>query len=196
MAQSKSEVTKQDLFDALKRLTSKMPLDKITIQMLTDTCGYNRQTFYYHFQDIYGLLTWGFEQEVLSVLKKGLAGRHWQDRLMFLLNYVEMHHAFALAVIQSSAREILEQFFYDGIYDAIYALMDEMGSASDDKQRQFTVYFYTLAIAQLIARWLMDGRQQPPEEILQLLSPIVKNAAATVMTEEKADSLMSKKPCC
>ena len=31
-------------------------LDKITIKDLVEICGVNRQTFYYHFDDVYDLL--------------------------------------------------------------------------------------------------------------------------------------------
>ena len=45
------------LADALKELMSKESLDEITVKRLSDMCGIKRQTFYYHFRDIYDLLT-------------------------------------------------------------------------------------------------------------------------------------------
>ena len=50
--------TKQILADALDRLLEKKPLEKIRINDLTEACGVNRQTFYYHFHDIYELVEW------------------------------------------------------------------------------------------------------------------------------------------
>ena len=37
------------------------PIDKITVKDLVEICGVNRQTFYYHFDDVYDLLEWVFE---------------------------------------------------------------------------------------------------------------------------------------
>ena len=51
-----SELTKKALAVSLKKLLSKKELSKITIANITDECGVNRQTFYYHFKDIYDLL--------------------------------------------------------------------------------------------------------------------------------------------
>ena len=48
--------TKKLLADGLKELLEKKTLDKITVKELVATCGVNRQTFYYNFQDIYELL--------------------------------------------------------------------------------------------------------------------------------------------
>ena len=50
-----SNITKQALEASLKRLLLQKPLTKITIADITEDCGVNRMTFYYHFQDIYDL---------------------------------------------------------------------------------------------------------------------------------------------
>ena len=47
-----SQITKRALAASLKRLLAEKPLSKITISDITDDCGINRMTFYYHFQDI------------------------------------------------------------------------------------------------------------------------------------------------
>jgi len=47
-----SDITKNALANSLTELMAATPLDKITVRMLVENCGLNRQTFYYHFQDI------------------------------------------------------------------------------------------------------------------------------------------------
>ncbi|HAH77931.1 MAG TPA: dihydroxyacetone kinase transcriptional activator DhaS, partial [Ruminococcaceae bacterium] len=56
--------TKAKLADSLKDLMKKTPFRKITIQNVTDHCGLNRQTFYYHFKDMYDLLRWIYQNEI------------------------------------------------------------------------------------------------------------------------------------
>ena len=53
-----SQVTKRALEASLKNLLLKKPLSKITINDITEDCGINRMTFYYHFKDIYDLVEW------------------------------------------------------------------------------------------------------------------------------------------
>ena len=53
-----SDITKRAISASLKRLLLTKSLNKITIQDIADDCGINRQTFYYHFQDIYDLVEW------------------------------------------------------------------------------------------------------------------------------------------
>ena len=61
--------TEQKLALKLKELMSNEPLDQITVSRLTKECGVNRQTFYYHFRDIYDLLTWIFLIESIQEIE-------------------------------------------------------------------------------------------------------------------------------
>ena len=54
-----SQTTKRALEASLKKLLLQKPLNKITINDITEDCGVNRMTFYYHFKDIYDLVDHG-----------------------------------------------------------------------------------------------------------------------------------------
>ena len=49
--------------EALKEMMSEVSLDSISVTSLCKKCKVNRQTFYYHFHDIYDLLTLVFLNE-------------------------------------------------------------------------------------------------------------------------------------
>lgn len=51
-----SEFTKIAIMDSLIDLLRKKPFTKITVKDIVTHCGINRNTFYYHFEDIYDLL--------------------------------------------------------------------------------------------------------------------------------------------
>ena len=48
-----ANTTKLALEASLKELLRTKPIDKITINDLTEHCGISRMTFYYHFKNIY-----------------------------------------------------------------------------------------------------------------------------------------------
>lgn len=64
-----SQVTKRALEQSLKNLLLKKPLNKITINDITEDCGINRMTFYYHFQDIYDLVEWACIEDAKKLLR-------------------------------------------------------------------------------------------------------------------------------
>ena len=64
-----SQVTKKALAAALKDQLLKKPLHKITINDITEECGINRMTFYYHFKDIYDLVEWTCVEDAVRALE-------------------------------------------------------------------------------------------------------------------------------
>lgn len=78
----RSDQTKRALADALKRLMAQKPVDKISIRELSDLCGIRRQNFYYHFEDVYDLMRWMFQEEAVSLLRRHEGALLWQDGLL------------------------------------------------------------------------------------------------------------------
>ena len=60
--------TEHRLAEALKNMMSELPLEEISVAALTRRCKVNRQTFYYHFNDIYDLLALVFLNEKISTI--------------------------------------------------------------------------------------------------------------------------------
>ena len=50
--------TKRKIADCVKQLMKKKEIRKITIQDIMDATNMSRQSFYYHFKDIYDVLEW------------------------------------------------------------------------------------------------------------------------------------------
>ena len=88
-----SQITKNALATALKKLLSKKELSKITISNITEECGVNRQTFYYHFKDIYDLLEWIFTNEVIEEIDNEIE-ENWQQKFIYIFEYVIQNKEF------------------------------------------------------------------------------------------------------
>ena len=76
-----SDITKNALANSLTELMAATPLDKITVRMLVENCGLNRQTFYYHFQDIYDLLGWMLERDAENLMGEKVDADNWKPAL-------------------------------------------------------------------------------------------------------------------
>ena len=50
--------TKKKIADCVKTLVRKKEISKITIQDIMDETHMSRQSFYYHFKDIYDVIRW------------------------------------------------------------------------------------------------------------------------------------------
>lgn len=67
---SNSQITKLALADSMKRLMKEIPMSKITISEITESCNLSRKSFYYHFKDKYDLVNWIFYTEFVSVVQE------------------------------------------------------------------------------------------------------------------------------
>lgn len=98
---SVSEQTKQELAAALKVLMAQKPMDKIAISELTGMCRIRRQSFYYHFEDIYDLLRWMLQNEAVVLLQQHEGTLLWQEGLLQMFRYLEENRAVCLCALKS-----------------------------------------------------------------------------------------------
>ena len=85
-------------------MLSKKELSKITISNITEECGVNRQTFYYHFKDIYDLLEWIFTNEVIEEIDNEIE-ENWQQKFIYIFEYVIQNKEFIKNVYSSGSKE-------------------------------------------------------------------------------------------
>ena len=88
-----SNQTKRKMAESLKKFMAKKPFDKITVRDILEDCDISRQTFYYHFEDMYDLLTWLFETELIALLQESENVLTWDEGILLVLRYVEQNRA-------------------------------------------------------------------------------------------------------
>lgn len=101
--------TKQKIAQALRQLMCERPLGKITVQDLMERAQMKRQSFYYHFQDIYDVLGWICERQLGTPLREDpeLDFEAWCLRLIGLL---EEDRAFYRRVSLAGSPEVVRDF--------------------------------------------------------------------------------------
>lgn len=179
--------TKQELSAALKRLMESKPVNRITIRELVESCGVNRKTFYYHFEDIYALLKWTLEQEALLLFDKYDLVHDNSKALEFVLDYVGENLAMLQNIVRSIGRSELGRFFFKDIYQPVYKLVCEVeqlrGLNVEEGYKAFLSKFLTEAVAGIlldcIERDVLDDRQRLARYITGTLSAAIPNALIT-----------------
>ena len=83
-----AQTTKRALEASLKKLLLRKPLNKITINDITEDCGVNRMTFYYHFKDIYDLVDWILVEDATEALEGHQDFETWSDAFRDMLEKV------------------------------------------------------------------------------------------------------------
>ena len=165
--------TKYALAAALKELMAQKPIDKISIHDLTERCGIRRQTFYYHFEDVYDLLRWMFQEEAVALLKQHEGTLLWQEGLLQLFHYIEDNHAVCLCALRSVGRDHLKRFFQADIYAIIHRAVEQIGTDVGAIQAGVTqddialmTHIFVVAVAGVIESWLLGEIDRSPEQMV------------------------------
>ena len=107
-----SQTTKRALEASLKKLLLQKPLNKITINDITEDCGVNRMTFYYHFKDIYDLVDWIMVEDAAKALENKPTFDTWTEAFLDILHQVQENKVLVMNVYRSISREQVEQYFH------------------------------------------------------------------------------------
>lgn len=171
---SVSEQTKHQLADALKTLMAQKPMDKITISELTTLCQIRRQSFYYHFEDIYDLLRWMIQNEAIKLLQQQEGALLWKEGLLQLFQYLESNKAVYLCALKSVGRDHIRRFFEADIYSIIHRTIEQLAEDIGVKNQlnsfidvEMLTHFYVVALAGIIESWLLGEIDRTPEELIQ-----------------------------
>ena len=191
-----SQMTKRALEASLKELLRHKPLDKITVSDLTDHCGVNRMTFYYHFKDIYDLVEWCCEEDAARALAGQKTYDTWQQGFLQILQSLQKDKVFYINVYHSISREYIEQYLYKLTYDLLADVVEEecRDAAVSGEDKALIAEFYKYGFVGMMLHWIDGGMKADYRELVQRLSTMlhgsILNAARNF--EQKQSASLSK----
>lgn len=176
-----SDITKRAMSAALKNLLKEKKLNKITVQDIADECGINRQTFYYHFQDIYDLVEWTCIEDTEKVLKENRTYDTWQEGFLSVFDLAKKDKTFIDNIYRSVSLEMLEQYLYRLIYPLLKNVVDEKanGQTVREENKKYIADFYKYAFVGVLLEWIRNDMAESPGQIVDRVSRIVGGAIET-----------------
>lgn len=109
--------TEHQFADILKKMMETVPLDEISVVSLSKKCGVSRKTFYYHFRDVYDLLTLVFLDEKSSLKPDEILTN--DDLLTSIFNYYSKNAKFVDAALNSAGKDLFQEFIFNYCYSVI-----------------------------------------------------------------------------
>ena len=104
---------------AIKDMMKTMPLGDINVTALCSKIGCHRQTFYYHYQDIYDLIAAILLNENPAEAEEAVDVR---GVLRAFLSYVKENFAFLRATYNSAARDLTDDFIFGKLNAKLFSL--------------------------------------------------------------------------
>ena len=174
---SNSNITKKAIANSFKEQMENRPFNKISVTDITDGCGLNRQSFYYHFQDKYDLINWIFETEILIPVANDFSMDKWQEKLLEILNMLEKNHKFYTNAIKYANTEF-RAYILEVVTEYYKAIVKDMQRSSNktiaEEDELFISSFFAYGTAGVFGDWIMGGMKEKPEKLTNRLSNLAK----------------------
>ncbi len=175
---SDSLITKQAIATGLKTLMNQKGFDKITISDITKSCGLNRQTFYYHFQDKFELLNWIFYHEVIAVLTDGLNLDNWQDNLHRMLKVMEANKVFYQNAINQSFQNEFSEYLIEIAVGLFCNIIENLAGEGklEEEDKKFIAEFYAFGVVGIIVSWAKGGMKKSAAVMIRQIATLVEDS--------------------
>ena len=182
-----SQITKRAMEAALKKLLLEKPLTKITVSDITEECGMNRMTFYYHFKDIYDLVEWSCLEDAKHALDEKKTYETWQQGLLQIFEAVKENKPFILNVYRCVHREQVEKYLQPLVDQLLLGVInEETGNMTiRDEDKQFIAQIYSYIFIGLMLDWIKDDMREDPQPLVDRLARLIKGSMSEALSRFK-----------
>lgn len=186
-----SNLTKKALALALKKKVEEKDLSQITIEELTSMCGLKRQSFYYHFTDIYDLLKWLYTNEVIEELKNEVYADSWQKYYSYIFEYIKRNKSLIFGTYNSIAKEYFHNFLNmqtNAIISKVILDITDSLQLNADTERFLTNYYKNVLIG-FIKDWVEEGMKEEVSLLIEKVSCLLDGSIELYIKNSKEKGL-------
>lgn len=163
--------TKKAIKDAFAELLGEKPLAKITVKDIVERCGINRNSFYYHFQDIPSLI----EEIVTEEADKIISEYHSIDSIEMgisaAVDFVDSNRREILHIYNSANRDIFEHYLWKVCDYIVNSYADELskdGLPLEDNDVSAVVKFYRAVCFGFAMDYLRSGMKGSTDDVVRI----------------------------
>lgn len=172
--------TKLAIVDTFLQLLEEKPYNKITVQDIVDRCHVNRNTFYYHFQDIPFLAEWSVEMWTDEVIKDRGDFESLTHCIVYMAEECTKRKKALLHLYRSSKKEYFLEY------------LNKMGhhiicSYVENRTGSF-VRYYKCTFVGIILDWLEDAASYDLVEFCQEVCELFSGSGEKALLKCVAES--------
>ena len=171
--------------DAIKRtfieLLDQKPLNQITVKMVVEECGINRNSFYYHYQDLPAVIEEITQEELERIIKKYPTIDSAETALNAVVNFTSEHRWAILHIYNSVNRDIYERYLWQACEYIVNAYAETFRQTYhiSDADRRVISHFYKCECFGLAIDWMNRRMESDIRQEISRLCVLTRG-----MTEE------------
>ena len=162
--------TKNLIKSEFLKLLEDYPFRCITISQLTQECDINRNTFYYHYEDIYSLVKEILQDELDKVDQEFNTSFSWEESLLHAAAFLLDNKKAAQNLFQSIDKKESDAYLSTVCMTVMNKYVENECHAKDiqaqESDKQLITDFYQAALVGLLTQWVQDGMTEAPQAII------------------------------
>ena len=154
-----SELTKNAIKASFLKLLNERPLNKITVKDIVTDCGINRNSFYYHYQDIPTLVGEIVKEDIDRIIQNYSTISMFEECMKIAVEFIMNNKKAVYHIYNSINRDIFENYLWETCNYVVttyinFAFPNYKISENDKK---IIIRFYKCEIFGQISDWLEGG---------------------------------------
>lgn len=151
--------TSDSIISETINLVSRYPLNKVTVKKIVEACNITRNTFYYHFKDVYDVIDCAVDTRLKEITNQDSL-ETVDEKLFSLISFLYDNRKVLKNIYISIGHEEFIKFisaknsvFFDSFFDNL-----ENADKINPLDRKIVLGFYSEAVTSLLITWLLNPK--------------------------------------
>lgn len=165
--------SKKSIMKAFWELLEETPYSKITVKLIVERCGVNRNTFYYYFKDIPSLGDELLRNKIDQFVEKHCRVGSLEECITLLVNFFTDHQKITMNIYHSMPYDIFVRHLDQMLYHLVSAYIENivMALKITVENKELTIRLFKCLLVGVFLDWLDRGM---PHDILDDCMQICK----------------------
>ena len=186
--------TKNLIKNEFIKLLDEMSFNDITISLLADRCDINRNTFYYHYEDIYSLVREILNDEIEKVDNEFDTSFSMEKSILHAASFLLDNKKAAQNLFESIDKNETDSYLYKICQSVISKYVENECRSKNikarDEDKTLIIDFYRAAFVGLLDKWIQDGMRESPDKLIYRIGNLFEgNIERSLKMSEKFDKL-------
>ncbi len=169
--------TEKAIKETFMKLLNEKPVNKITVKDISQTCGINRNTFYYHYSDIPSLMEEIFTEQAEHIVSLD-ENASLYELLIYAADFAIENQKAVYHIYKSANREMFETYLERITEKTISHLIERKAQEyeTSEKNKKAIIHYYKCLLVGFVIDWLLGGMQYELRAELKIICDLFDGA--------------------
>lgn len=179
--------TKQAIKSSFMKLLNQQPLSKISVRDIVEDCGINRNSFYYHFQDIPSLIEEIIKEDADRIIEQHPTVNSLRECINIMFRYALENKKAVLHIYNSANRDIYEKSMMKLCEYVVTKYLETVfgKDPESEKARASAIIFFKCELFGLSFEWIEKGMKEYAIEEIYSLADLCRDFSNEIMKRSK-----------